>query len=125
MNLPEAQSAIVPVIVGETDAAMVASRLLEDEGFLVVAIRPPTVPQGTARLRFAFTAQHPDADIERLAEIVRSRVLEIRDVSAIFVTATGTDVGKTFVAASLIRPPAPEGHVVEAIKPVRERIRSE
>jgi 8-amino-7-oxononanoate synthase len=75
LNLPEAQSAIVPVIVGDTDAALQASELLRDEGFLVVAIRPPTVPAGTARLRFAFTAQHPDADIERLAAIVRMRVL--------------------------------------------------
>ena len=75
LNLPEAQSAIVPVIVGETDAALAASELLRDEGFLVVAIRPPTVPAGTARLRFAFTAQHPDADIERLADIVRRNVL--------------------------------------------------
>jgi 8-amino-7-oxononanoate synthase len=75
LNLPEAQSAIVPVIVGDTDAALQASELLRDEGFLVVAIRPPTVPAGRARLRFAFTAQHPDADIERLAAIVRMRVL--------------------------------------------------
>ncbi len=75
LNLPEAQSAIVPVIVGETDAALAASDLLRDEGFLVVAIRPPTVPPGTARLRFAFTAQHPDAEIARLADLVRSRVL--------------------------------------------------
>jgi 8-amino-7-oxononanoate synthase len=52
--------------------------MLEDEGFLVVPIRPPTVPVGTARLRFAFTAQHPDAEIERLAGIVRSRVLSNR-----------------------------------------------
>jgi 8-amino-7-oxononanoate synthase len=75
LNLPEAQSAIVPVIVGDTDAALAASDLLRDEGFLVVAIRPPTVPVGTARLRFAFTAQHPDAEIARLADVVRSRVL--------------------------------------------------
>ena len=75
LNLPEAQSAIVPVIVGETDAALAASALLRDEGFLVVAIRPPTVPAGTARLRFAFTAQHPDAEIARLADVVRRRVL--------------------------------------------------
>ena len=76
LNLPEAQSAIVPVVVGATQAALAASEWLRDEGFLVVAIRPPTVPAGTARLRFAFTAQHPDADIERLADIVRRRVLE-------------------------------------------------
>jgi len=75
LNLPEAQSAIVPVIVGEADAALAASAMLEDEGFLVVPIRPPTVPVGTARLRFAFTAQHPEGEIERLAGIVRSRVM--------------------------------------------------
>jgi 8-amino-7-oxononanoate synthase len=74
LNLPDAQSAIVPVIVGATDAALRASELLRDEGFLVVAIRPPTVPAGTARLRFAFAAQHPDAEIERLADVVRRSV---------------------------------------------------
>jgi 8-amino-7-oxononanoate synthase len=74
-NLPEPQSAIVPVILGEADAVLTASQLLEEQGFLVVAIRPPTVPDGTARLRFAFTAQHPDTEIERLADIVRSHVL--------------------------------------------------
>jgi 8-amino-7-oxononanoate synthase len=78
LNLPEAQSAIVPVIIGDTDTTLAASQMLEDEGFLVVPIRPPTVPAGTARLRFAFTAQHPDTEIERLAGIVRSRVLSDR-----------------------------------------------
>jgi 8-amino-7-oxononanoate synthase len=48
---------------------------LEDHGFLVVAIRPPTVPAGTARLRLTFTAQHPDDEVERLAEVMRTRVL--------------------------------------------------
>ena len=76
LNLPQAQSAIVPIVVGDAEAALSASAMLEQEGFLVVAIRPPTVPAGTARLRFAFTAQHPDAEIERLAGIVRSRVLD-------------------------------------------------
>lgn len=75
LNLPEPQSAIVPIILGEADAALAAARALEEEGFLVVAIRPPTVPQGTARLRFAFTAQHPQDDIDRLAMAVRKRVL--------------------------------------------------
>jgi len=75
LNLPEAQSAIVPVIVGDAEAALAASEMLENEGFLVVAIRPPTVPPGTARLRFAFTALHPEAEIERLAGIVRTRVI--------------------------------------------------
>jgi 8-amino-7-oxononanoate synthase len=75
LDLPEAQSPIVPLIVGEARAALEASHLLEAEGFLVIAIRSPTVPEGTARLRFAFTAQHPDDEIERLADIVRHRIL--------------------------------------------------
>lgn len=74
-GLPEATSPIVPVIVGEADAAMAASRMLEAEGFLAVAIRPPTVPAGTARLRFTFTPAHPDEEIDRLADLVRNDVL--------------------------------------------------
>ena len=75
VGLPPAQSPIVPVVLGSADAALAASRLLEQEGFLVVAIRPPTVPEGTARLRLAFTAGHPDSEIDRLADLVRERVL--------------------------------------------------
>ncbi len=74
-RLPEAQSPIVPVIVGEEEAALAASRMLADEGYLAAAIRPPTVPAGTARLRLTFTAQHPDEQIARLADIVRDRIL--------------------------------------------------
>lgn len=74
-QLPEAQSAIVPVLLGDADRTLAASRMLEDDGYLVIGIRPPTVPEGTARLRFTFTALHADADIERLAGLVRSRIL--------------------------------------------------
>jgi 8-amino-7-oxononanoate synthase len=75
LDLPDAQSPIVPLVLGDAAAALAASRLLEDEGFLVAAIRPPTVPAGTARLRFAFTAGHPDNEIARLARVVRERIL--------------------------------------------------
>jgi 8-amino-7-oxononanoate synthase len=74
-GLPLAQSSIVPVVIGEAQAAIAASQILMDEGFLAVAIRPPTVPQGTARLRLSFSAAHPDAEVGRLAEIVRTRIL--------------------------------------------------
>jgi 8-amino-7-oxononanoate synthase len=63
-------SAIVPVRYGEADAAMRASAALAEQGFLVTAIRPPTVPEGTARLRFTFSARHTDSDIRRLATLV-------------------------------------------------------
>jgi 8-amino-7-oxononanoate synthase len=74
-GLAEAASPIVPVIVGEAENALAAARILEAEGFLAVPIRPPTVPAGTARLRLAFTACHEDADIARLADLVRTRIL--------------------------------------------------
>jgi 8-amino-7-oxononanoate synthase len=74
-KLPEAQSPIVPVIIGDEEVTLAASQLLAEHGFLAAAIRPPTVPAGTARLRLTFTAQHPDDQVERLAEIVRDRIL--------------------------------------------------
>jgi 8-amino-7-oxononanoate synthase len=74
-GLPEAQSPIVPVLIGDEQATLEASQLLMDEGYLGVAIRPPTVPAGTARLRLTFTALHPDEHIVRLADIVRDKVL--------------------------------------------------
>ncbi|MGB3810380.1 MAG: 8-amino-7-oxononanoate synthase [Parvibaculum sp.] len=75
LNLPAAASPIVPLIIGEAEATLRASALLEAEGFLVTGIRPPTVPAGTARLRFTFTAEHKDEDITRLANLVRERIL--------------------------------------------------
>jgi 8-amino-7-oxononanoate synthase len=71
LGLPQAQSPIVAVLIGEAEAALAASEALEAKGLLVVAIRPPTVAAGTARLRLTFTARHQAADIERLAEAVR------------------------------------------------------
>jgi len=71
VGLPEPQSPIVPLILGDERSALNASAALEEAGFLVTAIRPPTVPRGTARLRFTFTAEHEDTDIERLADEVR------------------------------------------------------
>jgi 8-amino-7-oxononanoate synthase len=74
VGLPRATSPIVPVIIGEAQAALDASRALEAEGFLVVAIRPPTVPADEARLRIAFSAEHPDDEIARLAALVKPYV---------------------------------------------------
>jgi 8-amino-7-oxononanoate synthase len=74
-GLPEAQSPIVPVIIGTEVATLAASQMLADEGYLAAAIRPPTVPDGTARLRLTFNAQHPDEQVARLAGLVRERIL--------------------------------------------------
>jgi len=65
--LPSA-TPIQPVIVGESAAALTMSAKLESRGILVPAIRPPTVPAGTARLRVTFSALHEPADVDRLLE---------------------------------------------------------
>ncbi len=74
LGIAAAQSPIVPVVIGSAAAALKASQLLAGKGFLVTAIRPPTVPDGTARLRLSFCAQHPDDEIERLAAIMRETI---------------------------------------------------
>jgi len=77
LGLPPAQSPIVPVILGSAEAALAASRRLMAEGFLVAPIRPPTVPEGTARLRLAFSAGHSEQDVARLARAVRPLLAEL------------------------------------------------
>jgi 7-keto-8-aminopelargonate synthetase-like enzyme len=62
---------IVPVIVGDARAAVRLSRRLEEHGLLVPAIRPPSVPDGTSRLRIGLTAGHTEADIEQLEAVLR------------------------------------------------------
>ncbi|PCI34028.1 MAG: 8-amino-7-oxononanoate synthase [Alphaproteobacteria bacterium] len=66
VSLPEPASPIVPVIIGDTEKTMKFAKLLEDDGFLVTGIRPPTVAFGTARLRFTFSAEHQEEDIRAL-----------------------------------------------------------
>jgi 8-amino-7-oxononanoate synthase len=66
--LAESPTPIQPLIAGDVDKALRWSRFLEDQGILVTAIRPPTVPQGSARLRITFSAAHTDADVDRLLE---------------------------------------------------------
>ena len=61
---------IVPAVIGSADAALAASRLLEEHGILGVAIRPPTVAEGTSRLRFAMTSAHTLENIQSLAALI-------------------------------------------------------
>lgn len=64
-------SHIVPVIVGDSPRALECSRRLFDRGHWAPAIRPPTVPKGTARLRLSVTALHTEAHIDSLARTVQ------------------------------------------------------
>jgi len=58
---------IVPVVLGEPEAAVAAGRELENRGFFVATIRPPTVPRGTARLRVSLSAAHDEGAVDALA----------------------------------------------------------
>jgi glycine C-acetyltransferase/8-amino-7-oxononanoate synthase len=67
-------SAILPVLIGNESAAVETSARLLDQGFLVPAIRFPTVAKGSARLRITLTASHTASDIESLAQALRECV---------------------------------------------------
>lgn len=54
----ESTTPIQPIILGSNAAALAASRLLDQAGYWIPAIRPPTVPDGSARLRITFSANH-------------------------------------------------------------------
>ncbi|MEL4867705.1 8-amino-7-oxononanoate synthase [Pantoea agglomerans] len=64
----DSQSAIQPAIVGENSLALALAETLREKGIWVTAIRPPTVPPGTARLRLTLTAAHEAEDISALLE---------------------------------------------------------
>lgn len=68
LNLPikPSSSAIQPLIIGESEKALKISRQLFELGFYVGAIRPPTVPKGSARLRITLNADHTQSQIEQL-----------------------------------------------------------
>ncbi len=68
MTITASQSAIQPLIVGENARALHLAHTLRQQGIWVTAIRPPTVPAGTARLRLTLTAAHESADIAALLE---------------------------------------------------------
>jgi 8-amino-7-oxononanoate synthase len=61
-------SQIVPVVLGTVDRALDAAEHLQRSGFAVRAIRPPTVPEGSARLRLSLTSKIPEAELARLLE---------------------------------------------------------
>jgi 8-amino-7-oxononanoate synthase len=67
----QTSSAIFPVVLGAPEEAVNAAERLRRRGLLVKAIRPPTVPAGSSRLRIALTALHTDEQIDRLLDALR------------------------------------------------------
>ena len=66
IRLAASETPIQPIPLGSADAAVKASDAILERGFFVAAIRPPTVPADTSRLRITFSAAHRDADVEAL-----------------------------------------------------------
>ena len=72
---------IIPVRLEHPDVAMAASQMILDDGFLVGAIRPPSVPVGTSRLRITMSCTHSTDDVARLAESIVKRVRQASGAS--------------------------------------------
>jgi 8-amino-7-oxononanoate synthase len=70
LALMPSRTPIQPLVIGASDAALALAAKLEEAGFYAPAIRPPTVPEGKARLRIALTALHTESDLERLADAI-------------------------------------------------------
>ena len=69
---PESNTAIQPLIIGRNEDALAVMTALDAHGLWVPAIRPPTVPEGTARLRISLSAAHSEADVDRLIAALRA-----------------------------------------------------
>ncbi len=67
-TMTDSGTPIQPLIIGKAAAVVEVSRALREQGILISAIRPPTVPEGTARLRITFSALHTEAHVDRLLD---------------------------------------------------------
>lgn len=77
MDLMDSPSPIQPIVVGSSARAMAISAALRDQGILVTAIRPPTVPQGTARLRVTLCAGHSEDDVAQLINALKQAITSL------------------------------------------------
>ncbi len=76
LSLPPGETPIVPVILGETEKALILAERLYQKGFYVPAIRPPTVPENTARLRISLNALLKPEDLKALVEEMKTFLSE-------------------------------------------------
>ncbi len=76
LDVGPSESQIIPIIIGENYQALAVAQRLRTEGILAVAIRPPTVPEGTSRLRFSVTLGFSREDLEWAAERIIKAVIE-------------------------------------------------
>ncbi|WP_372845725.1 8-amino-7-oxononanoate synthase [Pontiella sp.] len=70
----QSQSQIIPIVIGDNEKAVAISQKLRDQGIICAAIRPPTVPPGSARLRISITLAHLVDELERAAKLIIAAV---------------------------------------------------
>lgn len=73
-DIHNSKTQIIPVIIGENEKAVMVSKLLAENGLLVSAIRPPTVPQGSARLRMTLNYNHNFEEINLMGDILKKSI---------------------------------------------------
>ena len=118
LQLPEPAAAIVPLVIGSADAAVAAAARLAEQGFDVRAVRPPTVPDGTSRLRIVAHGDHSDEQVAALIDVCRPLVricavpAAAPKAGALVVVGTDTGVGKTVVSALVVAALRAHGPVV-------------
>ncbi|MCV6590199.1 MAG: 8-amino-7-oxononanoate synthase [Marinobacterium sp.] len=81
LELMDSPTPIQPIMIGESDQAMAISAQLEQQGIFISAIRPPTVPAGSARLRVTLSASHTEQQVDRLLGALESATTAIRMTS--------------------------------------------
>jgi 8-amino-7-oxononanoate synthase len=79
LALCDSQTPIQPLIVGTARRALQLSQALRERGILITAIRPPTVAEGSSRLRITFSAAHSDAQVDRLLAALDDAGMAVRD----------------------------------------------
>lgn len=94
LTLMDSPTAIQPIALGDAARTVAASHALEAAGFLVTAIRPPTVPAGKARLRVTLSAAHEEQDVDRLLDAL-SHISESGHSGAVPGSESGAGAGRT------------------------------
>ena len=112
LDLPAPPAAILPVVIGGNEATVSLAGQLQEEGLEVRAVRPPTVPEGSARLRLVLHADDDPSALERLgarigeqqrAQVITTSTAQERHAPPLVVAGTDTEIGKTVVSALLVR----------------------
>ncbi|MHC5066525.1 MAG: dethiobiotin synthase, partial [Planctomycetota bacterium] len=109
LGLPRPAAAILPFILGSDAEAVALAEGLNEQGFHVRAVRPPTVPEGSARLRLVLHLQNSEAEVDALSGALSQEAPLKQDpetsrlTRTLFVVGTDTGVGKTVVSAALLR----------------------